>query len=59
MDKILDGDDDDDDDDDDSHGDDIDRNSVGVVVVPSPEFAIHTAEGAICLCIYKKGIHWF
>ena len=42
----------DDDDDDDSRGDDIDHNN-------SPEFAMHTAEEAICLCIYKKGIHWF
>ena len=56
ADKIMDG----DDDDDDNHGDDIDHSTVWVVVVPSPEFAMHTAEEAICLCIViKKGIHWF
>ena len=43
--------DDDDDDDDDSRGDDIDHNTVRVVVVPSPEFTLHTAEEAICLCL--------
>ena len=47
---LLDG----DDDDDDNHGADIDHNTVGVVVVPSPEFTMHTAEEAICLCLVIK-----
>ena len=52
----MDGDNDDDDDDDNNNcyhycGDDIDHNTVGVVVVPSPEFTLHTAEEAICLCL--------
>ena len=51
---LLDG-----DDDDDNRGADIDHNTVGVVVVPSPEFTMHTAEEAICLClVIKKCIYW-
>ena len=52
----MDGDDDDGDDDgdDDNRGDGIDHNTVWVVVVPSPEFAMPTAEEAICLCIVIK-----
>jgi len=48
------------DDDDDNCGDDIDHSTVGVVVVPSPEFTMRTAEEAICLClvIQKKCVHW-
>ena len=50
-------DDDDDDDDDDNRGGDIDHNTVRGVVVSSPEFTMHTAEEAICLCLVIKKMY--
>ena len=44
-------------DDDNNRGADIDHNTVGVVVVPSPEFTMHTAEEAICLCLVIKKMY--